>query len=72
MSVKDKLEIGLKPDAPYRHDNLPEHQQDDPDCAKGGEPGESPEHVKAREDCADGDPKSPKAQARRRKKAETR
>ena len=26
MSLKDKLEIGLKPDAPYRPDNLPEHQ----------------------------------------------
>lgn len=24
MSLKDKLEIGLKPDAPYRPDNLPE------------------------------------------------
>ena len=26
MSLKDKLEIGLKPDAAYRPDNLPEHQ----------------------------------------------
>ena len=30
MSLKDKLEIGLKPDAPYRPDNLPEHQQGRP------------------------------------------
>jgi hypothetical protein len=29
MSLKDKLEIGLKPDAPYRKDNLPEFQQDE-------------------------------------------
>ncbi|MCC7010312.1 MAG: hypothetical protein IT184_16005 [Acidobacteria bacterium] len=35
MSAKDKLEIGLKPDAPYRPDNLPEHQH-------------SPEESKAR------------------------
>jgi hypothetical protein len=25
--IKDKLEIGLKPDAPYRPTNLPESQQ---------------------------------------------
>jgi hypothetical protein len=30
-SLKDKLEIGLKPGAPYRKDNRPEFQQDDPD-----------------------------------------
>jgi hypothetical protein len=28
--VKDKLEIGLKPDAPYRPGNLPESELDDP------------------------------------------
>jgi hypothetical protein len=27
MSVKDKLEIGLKPDAPYRPDNLPDREK---------------------------------------------
>ncbi len=26
MTLKDKLEIGLKEDAPYRKDNLPDHQ----------------------------------------------
>lgn len=25
--IKDKLEIGLKPDAPYRPNNLPESEQ---------------------------------------------
>jgi hypothetical protein len=30
MSLKDTLEIGLKPDAAYRPDNLPESQQPDP------------------------------------------
>jgi hypothetical protein len=60
MSVKDKLEIGLKPDAPYRPDNLPEHQKDDPDCQKGAEEGESAAQEEAREDCAEGDPRSEK------------
>jgi hypothetical protein len=32
MSLKDTLEIGLKPDAAYRPDNLPESQQ--PDAGK--------------------------------------
>jgi hypothetical protein len=39
MTWKDKLEIGLKDDAPYRRDNLPESQQ-----RKGGpatKPGDS-------------------------------
>ena len=27
MSLKDKLEIGLKPDAPFRPDNLPDFQR---------------------------------------------
>jgi hypothetical protein len=27
MSLKDKLEIGLKEDAPFRKDNLPESQK---------------------------------------------
>jgi len=53
MSLKDKLEIGLKPDAPYRQDNLPEHQQDDPDCVDGSEPGDGPRQREARERCDD-------------------
>jgi hypothetical protein len=51
MSLKDKLEIGLKPDAPYRRDNLPEFQQEDPDCIEAGEPGDGPRQRAAREDC---------------------
>jgi hypothetical protein len=27
MTIKDKLEIGLKEDAPFRKDNVPESQQ---------------------------------------------
>jgi hypothetical protein len=61
MSVRDKLEIGLKPDAPYRRDNLPEHQKDDPDCQKAAEEGESAAQEDAREDCAEGNPRSERA-----------
>lgn len=53
MSLKDKLEIGLKPDAPYRPDNLPEFQQDDPACEVASTPGTSADVEKAREDCDD-------------------
>lgn len=51
MSVKDKLEIGLKPDAPYRPANLPDFQKDDPNCIEGATPGETPEQQRARHDC---------------------
>jgi hypothetical protein len=56
MSVKDKLEIGLKPDAPYRRDNLPEFQKDDPDCEQAAEEGEGPRQERARENCDEGEP----------------
>jgi hypothetical protein len=52
MSLKDKLEIGLKPDAPYRPDNLPDFQRDDPACKVAGLPGDSPELEDARAACA--------------------
>ena len=51
MGLKDKLEIGLKPDAPYRPDNLPDFQQDDPSCREAGEPGESRRLRDARDEC---------------------
>jgi len=43
MTVKDKLEIGLKEDAPYRKDNVPPIQQKPgvPDT-KPGDPTRSP------------------------------
>ena len=53
MSLKDKLEIGLKPDAPYRQDNLPDFQQDDPACVSAAEPGDAPDVEQAREECTD-------------------
>lgn len=40
MTLKDKLEIGLKPDANYRKDNLPESQVRGPLVDAG--PGRSP------------------------------
>jgi hypothetical protein len=64
MSLKDKLEIGLKPDAPYRADNLPEFQQDDPNCRDGSAPGHSAAVEAAREDCDQ--PNSPRRAARRK------
>ena len=48
MTLKDKLEIGLKEDAPYRKDNLPEAQVRGPEIPAG--PGRSPEIPLARED----------------------
>lgn len=52
MSLKDKLEIGLKSDAPYRADNLPDFQKDDPSCQIAATPGESAAVRRAREKCA--------------------
>lgn len=40
MTWKDKLEIGLKEDAPYRKDNLPESEVTGPEVPAG--PGRSP------------------------------
>ena len=51
MSLKDKLEIGLKPDAPFRKDNLPEFQQDDPACDVAATPSDSPSVERARKAC---------------------
>ena len=70
MSLKDKLEIGLKPDAPYRQDNLPESQKDDPACQQGAAPGDGPAEEAARDACDDpSDTHLParKKQARERK-----
>ena len=35
MTWRDKLEIGLKPDAPYRKDNLPDQQIRGPEIPAG-------------------------------------
>jgi hypothetical protein len=48
MTLKDKLEIGLKEDAPYRKDNLPDDQVRGPEIPAG--PGRSPEIPQARGD----------------------
>jgi len=64
MSLKDKLEVGLKPDAPFRPDNLPDFQQEDQDCHVAATPGDSPELKKARADCGE-----PPEQEKRRRRA---
>ena len=48
MTLKDKLEIGLKEDAPYRKDNLPDEQVRGPEVESGS--GRSPEIPAARGD----------------------
>jgi hypothetical protein len=52
MSLKDKLEIGLKPDAPFRKDNLPDFQKDDPACDVAATPADTPAVERARKECA--------------------
>ncbi len=51
MSLKDKLEIGLKPDAPFRKDNLPDFQQDDPACDVASTATDTPSVERARKAC---------------------
>lgn len=48
MTLKDKLEVGLKEDAPYRKDNLPDFQVRGPEIPAG--PGRSPQIPLARRD----------------------
>jgi len=50
MTWKDKLELGLKNDAPFRKDNLPEQQVRGPEVPAG--PGRSPIIPAAIEDAA--------------------
>ena len=45
MTWKDKLELGLKNDAPFRKDNLPEQEVKGPEVPAG--PGRSPIVVEA-------------------------
>jgi len=52
MTLKDKLEIGLKEDAPYRRDNLPDAQATGPEMGAGG--GRSPVVLAARKAAQDG------------------
>ena len=59
MTWKDKLEIGLKEDAPYRKDNLPASEIHGPELPAG--PGRSPEIPLARVSGAQARPPSPQA-----------
>jgi len=63
MTLRDNLEIGLKKDAPFRKDNLPEEQVRGPEVPAG--PGRSPiipaaqadAEIAAEEKATDGPPK---------------
>lgn len=48
MTLRDKLEIGLKKDAEFRKDNLPDEQVRGPEVPAG--PGRSPVIPAAKED----------------------
>jgi hypothetical protein len=61
--LKDELEVGLRPDAPYRKENLPELQQDDPACDEAARPDDSPGVERA---CGESD-EAPAAPERRRR-----
>ena len=53
MTWKDKLEIGLKDDAPFRRDNLPDFQKADEGAApEDPETERSPEEPGARAEAA--------------------
>jgi hypothetical protein len=54
MTWKDKLELGLKDDAPFRRDNLPDFQKSSggPET-QSGDPTRSPEEPLARQDAVD-------------------
>jgi len=50
MTWKDTLEIGLKEDAPFRRDNLPDSEKaKDGPATQPGDPTRSPEEPGARE-----------------------
>jgi hypothetical protein len=65
MTIKDKLELGLKEDAPFRKDNLPDAQVRGPERPSG--PGRSPEIPAARGDQTDPGLDSPDASRARRR-----
>jgi hypothetical protein len=57
MTWKDTLEIGLKDDAPFRRDNLPEFQKEaGVSETQPGDETRSPEEPGARADAADASP----------------
>lgn len=51
MTWRDNLEIGLKKDAEFRKDNLPEEQVKGPEVPAG--PGRSPVIAEAKEEAAE-------------------
>lgn len=65
MTWKDKLEIGLKDDAAFRRDNLPDFQKTPggPET-QPGDPTRSPEEPGAREEAAEEAPVHPPTPAK--------
>ena len=61
MTWRDKLELGLKEDAPYRKDNLTPDEIRGPEIAKG--PGRSPEIPMSRIDRTEVHPDTAEADA---------
>jgi hypothetical protein len=70
MTWRDKLEIGLKDDAPFRRDNLPAFQQTSggPET-QPGDPSRSPEEPGARHDAEVASVAAPPTEARRPRSA---
>lgn len=70
MTVRDKLEIGLKEDASFRKDNLPEQQVRGPQIPAGE--GRSPEVPAARNDANQvAGPSKPSRQRRANRRAKS-
>ena len=73
MTWKDKLEIGLKDDAPFRQDNLPAFQRSGRKRSKAGDPTRSPEEPAARDAARHGaNPLAGRRRRRRSPKSNTR
>ena len=68
MTWKDKLELGLKNDAPFRKDNLPESQVRGPEIDAG--PGRSPIIPAAIEDANNPPPAAREAELEAKLQAE--
>lgn len=63
MTWKDTLEIGLKDDAPFRRDNLPDFQvEPNGPETQPGDPTRSPEEPGAREDAEEAAEVRPQAE----------
>jgi len=65
MTWRDKMEIGIEKDAPFRRDNLPESEQDAGPAVPAG-PGRSPVVPAAKDAAAQAPPATDKGERLRR------